>query len=85
MLMLPEILWNEIKIFPQKKIAIGRPPRDARLVLSGIFLLWTVDLNGAIYQHVMVNQAPFMDGLCDGREKGFSIGYQRPLLKLQYE
>src|ERR1700689_5114463 len=38
MLMISENLWNEIKtIIPVKKSRIGRPQKDQKLVLSGIF------------------------------------------------
>ena len=38
MLMISDNLWNEIKdIIPAKQSKVGRPRKDARLVLSGIF------------------------------------------------
>ncbi len=40
MLIISDIFWNEIKtIIPQKKSKVGRPPKDAKLVLSGIFYI----------------------------------------------
>jgi len=38
MLIISDIFWAEIKIIiPQKKSKVGRPPKDARMVLSAIF------------------------------------------------
>ncbi|MFZ5954719.1 MAG: transposase [Candidatus Dependentiae bacterium] len=40
MLMISENVWNEIKnIIPRKKSKIGRPRKDAKIVLSGIFYI----------------------------------------------
>ena len=40
MLIISDIFWNEIKtIIPQKKSKVGRPPKDAKLILSGIFYI----------------------------------------------
>ena len=40
MLIISENLWNEIKhIIPEKKSKVGRPPKDPRMVLSGIFYI----------------------------------------------
>ena len=40
MLIISDILWNEIApIIPAKKNKIGRPQKDARIVLSGIFYI----------------------------------------------
>lgn len=41
MLIIPENIWNEIKtIIPEKKDT-GRPPHDAKMVLSGTFYIMT--------------------------------------------
>ena len=35
MLIISDIFWNEIKtIIPQKKSKVGRPPKDAKLILK---------------------------------------------------
>ena len=40
MLIISDIFWNEIKtIIPQKKSKVGRPPKDVKLILSGIFYI----------------------------------------------
>ena len=40
MLIISDILWNEIApIIPAKKNKIGRPQKNARIVLSGIFYI----------------------------------------------
>ena len=40
MLIISDIFWNEIKtIIPLKKSKVGRPPKDAKLILSGIFYI----------------------------------------------
>jgi hypothetical protein len=42
MLMISDTIWNEIKsMIPEKKSKIGRPQRDPRMVLSGIFYIMT--------------------------------------------
>ena len=40
MLIISDSLWNEIKnIIPEKKSKVGRPQKDPRMVLSGIFYI----------------------------------------------
>ena len=50
MLIIPDILWNEIKeILPQKKTKIGRPSHDSKMVLSGI---WYIMITGAQWHNL---------------------------------
>ena len=40
MLMIPDVVWNEIKnLIPEKKSSVGRPLSDAKLTLSGVFYI----------------------------------------------
>ena len=40
MLIISENVWNEIKnIIPEKKSKVGRPQKDPKTVLSGIFYI----------------------------------------------
>lgn len=40
MLMIPDNIWNEIRdVIPVKKSKEGRPPKDPKLVLSGVFYI----------------------------------------------
>lgn len=41
MLIIPKNLWNEIKIVMPEEKSTGRPPHDAKMVLSGVFYIMT--------------------------------------------
>lgn len=41
MLIIPEKIWNEIKIVMSEKKPTGRPPHDVRIILSGVFYVMT--------------------------------------------
>jgi len=41
MLIISENIWNEIKIIMPEKKRTGRPPYDARMILSGVFYIMT--------------------------------------------
>jgi putative transposase len=37
MLMISDNVWNEISsVIPEKKSKVGRPPKDAKIILSGV-------------------------------------------------
>lgn len=50
MFMISDILWNEIKtVIPEKKGTVGRPQKDQRIILSGVFY---VMITGVQWHHL---------------------------------